>query len=215
MLGSVLKLAAATTLYLAGHSLLASRGAKRLVERRLGRRARNGLYRPLYSLVSIVGLVALAHYAAPLPDRDLYRAPRPWAGLLRAGQAAWIAYLLWGVAQLGLRRFLGLASLTAWLRNDTTVPREPEAQGPPVGADGQMRAAGPFRWSRHPMNFAQLAALWLNPRLTVRGLTFNLLVTLYTLLTSKNQEARLRDSHGPAYDAYRRQVPHYLLPGPN
>lgn len=117
-----------------------------------------------------------------------------------------------GMKQIGLGRFLGVSSFWRWLRGAADVPREPEAQGPALGDDGRLRVAGPFRFSRHPLNFAQLCVFWLSPRMTTGGLTFTTLVTLYTLFASRNEETRLRDAYGEDYADYQAGGAGYLVP---
>ncbi len=115
---NVLRVEGATALYLGVHSLLAGRGAKRITERVLGRRARNGWYRAFYAATATAGLAALLRLLARESGRDVYRVPHPWALGMRVGQAASLAYIAAGVAQIGLRRFLGVSSLAArrWCR---------------------------------------------------------------------------------------------------
>lgn len=74
---NIVRTAGATALYLGVHSLLAGRGAKRVAERLLGGRGRNGLYRVLYSVSATAGLVALLRGIARAPGPDVYRVPRP------------------------------------------------------------------------------------------------------------------------------------------
>lgn len=192
---NVWRVGGATALYLGIHSLLAGRGVKKAAERLLGGRRRNGLYRASYTVISVAGLAALLRLLAWEPGRDVYRVPRPWALGMRIGQAASFVYMAAGVGRIGLRRFLGVSSLAAWLKGTADVPREPEAQGPALDDEGRLRVAGPFRSSRHPMNFAQLCLLWLSPRMTTGGLAFTTIVTLYTIITSRNEETRLREAY--------------------
>jgi len=82
---SLWRLAAATALFLGVHSLLASRLAKEAAARLLGERHRNGFYRLSYQVLAILSFGALGLHAARLPDRTLYQARGPIAGLLRLG----------------------------------------------------------------------------------------------------------------------------------
>ncbi len=208
------QLAAATALFLGTHSLLASRQAKGAAARLLGERRRNGFYRLFYHAFALLSFGALGLYAARLPDRELYRASGPVVGLLRLGQAVSLLQMVGGVREIGFRRFAGFHSLAALLRGDAEVPDAPEAQGPGADDEGRLRTGGPFRCSRHALNFWILPLFWLMPRMTARLLLFNALLTLYTFPASRHEAARLRVAYGEEYAAYEAGGPPFLIPWP-
>lgn len=194
------------------HSLLASRRAKDAVARIAGPRSRDGLYRLAYNAQSLVTVAWAARLLARLPDREIYRAGPPWSWLLRAGQAGSLGVLLSGVRVVGVLEFAGLAPFWRVLTGEESRP-EPEAQGPPVGADGEMDASGAFRFTRHPGNLGAMGFFLLWPRMTVNRATLAALVTLYVVLGSRHEERRLRMVYGEAFERYRRRVP-FLIPRP-
>jgi protein-S-isoprenylcysteine O-methyltransferase Ste14 len=209
--GSAARVAAATAAFALVHSTLASRRAKSVVRRAVGDRTRDGWYRLFYNAQAIATAGAVAAYARRLPDRPLYQLRGPAAALLRLGQLAGLVVGAAAVRQVGLSRMAGATSLAAWVRGRSTVPSEPEAQGPAPDSSGRLRAAGPFAWSRHPLNLAPLPVLWLNPRMTVNLAAFNVAATLYLVAGSRHEEARLAAAYGDAYETYRRSgVPFYL-----
>ena len=206
----MLKVATATAVFGLVHSVMASRTAKRVATQAFGERNRNGLYRVAYIAQSVATLGLLATYIRRQPSRELYRIEGPAAFLMHAVQAGAIVYATSAAAQVGFRRITGLESFLAWL-GDGPVPPEPEAQGPALDAEGRRHALGPFARSRHPLNFAPLPILWLWPRMTTSLLAFNTAATIYLVVGSLHEEARLRDAYGEDYDTYLNSgVPFYV-----
>jgi hypothetical protein len=194
------------------HSALASKPAKNLARQLAGPRYRDGLYRVAYNAKSVVLLAWTARNFLRLPDRELYRARPPLSWLLRAGQVASLGVLLSGVRVVGFLDFAGVTRLWGFLDGRDPGP-EPEAQGPPIGDEGEMAAAGAFRFTRHPGNLGALGFFVLLPRMTANRVVLAALVTFYVVLGSIHEEYRLRAAYGAAYERYRRSVP-FLVPRP-
>ena len=194
------------------HSLLASKRAKDLFARAAGARSRDGLYRVAYNAQSVATVALVAGWFARLPDRELYRARAPWSSLFRAGQAVSLGVLFSAVGVIGVLEFAGLAPLWRALTGGGSRP-EPEAQGPPIGPDGEIDASGTFRFSRHPSNLGAMVFFLLWPRMTVNRATLAALVAVYVVLGSAHEEQRLRAAYGEAFERYRRKVP-FLIPRP-
>ena len=194
------------------HSALASKQAKDLARRIVGPRYRDGLYRLAYNAQSVITLAWAARWFLRQPDRELYRATPPLSWLLRAGQVASLGVLFSGIRVVGLLDFAGLRPL--WGLGAGREPRpEPEAQGPPIGADGEMAAAGAFRFTRHPGNLGALGFFLLFPRMTANRAVLVALVALYVVVGSAHEEHRLRSAYGAPFERYRRKVP-FLIPRP-
>jgi len=79
----------------------------------------------------------------------------------------------------------------------------------PVG----FRAAGLYRWVRHPLMLGFLIAFWATPTMTVGHLFFASMVTAYIRFGTWMEERDLIAEHGERYLAYRRSVP-FLVPLP-
>jgi protein-S-isoprenylcysteine O-methyltransferase Ste14 len=158
----------------------------------------------------VILLAWAARHFLRLPDRELYRARPPLSWLLRAGQVASLGVLLSGVRVVGFLDFAGVTRLWSFLAGRDPGP-EPEAQGPPIGDEGEMAAAGAFRFTRHPGNLGALGFFVLLPRMTVNRAVLAALVTFYVVLGSMHEEYRLRVAYGAAYERYRRVVP-FLVP---
>src|ERR687898_2736123 len=192
------------------HSVLASKQAKNLARRVAGSRYRDGLYRSTYNVQSVVLLLWAARRFARLPDRELYRVSSPWSWVLRTSQVASLGVLLSGVRVMGILRFAGITPLWDFLRGKDIRP-EPEAQGPPIGADDEVVRSRAFRFTRHPGNLGALGFFLFLPRMTANRAVLVALVALYVVLGSMHEEYRLRAAYTAAYERYRRAVP-FLIP---
>jgi methanethiol S-methyltransferase len=195
------------------HSLFASKQAKDLARRVLGAQYRDGLYRVAYNVQAVVLLAWAARWFARLPDRELYRVRPPLSWLFRAGQAASLGVLFSGVRVIGIPEFAGVTPLWKLLTGKDVSP-EPEAQGPPLGAGGEVVKAGAFRFTRHPGNLGALGFFLFLPRITANRAALTALVALYVVLGSLHEEHRLRIAYGVAYERYRRTVP-FMIPRPS
>lgn len=210
MLKSAVKVFFVVALFGAAHSLLASRGAKETAARIAGGQARGGLYRLFYigqSFVSLAGAWALIR---PLPDRVLYDLRGLPGTLMRLVQASGLAYATWAAYEVGLARITGIRPGLEWLAGKRPVRPEPEAQGPRLEGTA-MRARGPFRFHRHPLNFAPLIVFWFNPIMKVKLLAFSLAASLYLYAGSFHEEWRLEAAYGQPYRDYQASgVPFYF-----
>jgi protein-S-isoprenylcysteine O-methyltransferase Ste14 len=117
-----------------------------------------------------------------------------------------------GVRTVGVLEFSGVLPLLRLLAGRESRP-EPEAQGPPLGTDGEMTTEGAFRFTRHPGNLGALGIFLLWPRMTVNRAVLAALVAVYVVLGSWHEERRLRLAYGAAFERYRRSVP-FLVPRP-
>ena len=207
------RVALVSVLWALVHSALASKQAKDLARRVAGPRYRDGLYRVVYNAQSVVSVAWAAWWFSRLPDRELYRARPPLSWLMRAGQLASLGVLLSGVRVVGVLDFAGLTRLWNLLAGVERGP-EPEAQGPPLGPDGEVEGRGAFRFTRHPGNLGALGFFLLLPRMTANRAVLVTLVALYVVLGSMHEERRLREAYGAAYERYRRSVP-FMLPRPS
>jgi methanethiol S-methyltransferase len=175
---SAAKIAGATAAFAVVHSLLASRAAKSAADRLMGERKRAALYRPFYLAQSLVTFGGLYAYSRTLPDKTLYEVRGSAARLMNLGQLGGLAYAVWAAKEVGTKDILGIREIQDLTHGKPDISPEPEAQGPaPDG--GEMRVQGPFRWSRHPLNFAPLPIFWLMPKMTVQLLAYNLTMTAY------------------------------------
>lgn len=204
--GSPTRVAAIVLGYALIHSLLASRQAKGAARHLLGARGRDGLYRILFNAQAVLLFAWAARAFVRLPDEALYRVRAPWSWAMYGAQLGGVGLMGWAASAVGIPRMTGLGPLAAHLRG-ARPEREPEAQGPLLGADGEMLVRGPFRFTRHPANWGPLVVVWLFPHMTVNRATLAVLSTAYLLLGSLHEEYRLLAAHRRPYERYRVRVP--------
>ena len=190
------------------HSALASRPAKSAAARLVGERNRNAFYRPFFHAQSVVTFGGLLLYIGRQPNREIWRVGTIPTIAFNAIRIAALGAMISAVRQIGLRRLLGVTGVKAWSSGVQEVPAEPEAQGPAL--DQARPVSGPFRYTRHPLNFLGLPLLWLAPRMTRNRLVFNLVASFYLYLGSWHEEHRLRLAYGEKYEEYRKQA-YFLL----
>ena len=200
-----------TVAFIVAKSLLASRQVKGAVERSLGARVRNGLYRPIYILFSAVGATLLVRRVYQGPHKVLYQLRPPFSWLLRAGQVACVLATMEATRVIG-PGFFGAPQLKAFLGRGTPEA-EPEAQGPALDADGELSSRTVFGITRHPNNWFPTSIFLLEPKMTDKRAAFCALVALHGLVSSVHEEYRLRKEYGDArYDRYTKQAPFLFGP---
>lgn len=183
------------------HSVLASRTAKSAAARVFGERNRNAFYRPFYIAQSVISFGGLIAYMGRLPNRTMWRTGPNWSVVFNLSRAAALVGMVSAARQIGISRLTGAAGVRDWKLGEA-VPPEPEAQGPAL--DNGSPISGPFRLSRHPLNFLGLPLIWLTPQMSRNRFVFNLVSTAYLLLGSWHEEHRLRLRYGEKYEAYKR-----------
>ncbi|MFC7513551.1 methyltransferase family protein [Herbaspirillum sp. GCM10030257] len=208
---TMLRITLATVAFAAVHSALATRTAKQATGKLIGNHRRDAGYRLVFVGQSVLGFAWLVTYAASLPKKTVYRITGPAALLMRLGQAAGALHLLSGLHAIGFTRWAGLRNFSAY-REGRPIPAGPVAQGPEIMDNGCLAAGGPFQSSRHPLNFSGIPLFWLTPHMTTRRLGFNIVSTVYFVLGSAHEEARLVDAYGDVYRAYRNKGMPFFWP---
>jgi protein-S-isoprenylcysteine O-methyltransferase Ste14 len=194
------------TLWAVAHSLTAGTTAKAWFRRVFGDRAYEGLYRPLYNIISTVTfLLFLAATAALIPEHALWSVPMPARlinyAVIALGMAG-LAYSLW---QTDIWQFAGLRQLANYLRG---APH-------PESADTFIDS-GAYAIVRHPLYLFSLLILWAIPDMSLRSAVLNLLVTAYFVVGSIFEERKLVAVFGEPYQRYQRRVPRLVpLPRPS
>jgi len=179
------------------HSLLADYHVKAWFRGRFGDRAYRG-YRLGYNLFATLSFIPVFLAYWTLPDRYLWSAPESWHWILLGIQAVGLVGLIVAVFHTRVGEFVGISQLTPGYDPDRSE---------------SMRITGLYCVVRHPIYFFGLVLVWFSPGISVNSLTIALLFTLYFYFGAIHEETSLRQEFGPAYDAYRRQVP-MLIPRP-
>ena len=127
-------------------------------------------------------------------------------------QFFFLLYLLYGARQIGFLKFAGVPNIVALATGQSFVPIEPEGQGPIQTSPDKMKITGPFRFSRHPLNFGMISIIWLMPRMTVNLAAFNVITTVYLIVGSVHEEKRFVETYGQAYVDYQRSEINFFVP---
>jgi protein-S-isoprenylcysteine O-methyltransferase Ste14 len=206
---TVAYVAGGTALFALTHSILATQWMKDRVEALFGRRVRDGLYRFVYNNVTYASLAVMVLAFSRLPDRVVYRVPRPWSLFMRVGQGIGVWLIADTNLRMGIGRFTGLSGLLEYL-SGSEPHREPPAQGPRLEDAASGSTRGAFSVSRHPNNLGPTLIVCLQPTMGVRLLTFALVGGLYSFFGSMLEERRVRAAYPGKYDVYRATTPFFF-----
>jgi hypothetical protein len=206
---TVAVVACGTALFAVIHSLLATNWMKQTVEALVGSRARDGLYRFAYNNITYASIGAMLLAFKGLPDRVVYRVPRPWSFVLRLGQLVGLWLIADTNLRMGVGRFTGMSGMWQFISGEQTL-REDPAQGPRLDDSTGKATSGAFRVSRHPNNLGPTLIVCLQPTMTMRLLTFAILGSLYSYFGSMLEERRVRAAYPEQYDAYKRRTPFFF-----
>lgn len=204
----MLPIALATFAFGVWHSLLCARIVKNAVQTLVDERAGRGFYRLSFNIQSLFTAGALVWFVVSRPQRVVYHSPLPFRFANWLAQAACLGVAIWSVKELGPKRFLGIQGAQDVLNGAEPIA-EPETQTPHFDEESFVDEAperGPYRWSRHPLEWAPLGLLWLTPTLKTNWLAFNLAATIYMVLGAWHEERLLENRGGDGFRAYRERV---------
>lgn len=183
-------------LFCALHSILASLGWKKTMQRLMGRHFR--LYRLYYTLFAFLTLGLLIWYHTVIESPLLFT-PLWWPKILGIGIG------IGGLVIMGIcirKYFMHLSGLKSLYLNDEQ-------------AANQLQISGIHRYVRHPLYSGTFLAIWgawlYYPVLSL--FIANSVITVYTLLAIEWEEQKLIKEFGDSYIQYRKQVPK-LIPNP-
>jgi len=187
------QIVSATVAFALWHSLLCSLPAKQRLTPLLQKRGVT--YRLFFMVQSAVTFGALLGLIFTRPTRTIYRFTGALKLLFLGLQALCAIVCAWSVLSLSPKRFF-------FGRGEV----EPEAQGPELTGEGKIEVSGPFRWSRHALEWFPILTLFFTPHLKTNWLAFNLLGAIYSVVGAIHEEKRLDERGGAAYARYKKQV---------
>lgn len=178
-------LAIAWALYFCLHSLLAATPVKAAVAARLPRLA--PAYRLVYNGVALAALLPVLWLQWQLSGAPLFEPSTAVRLACDVAAAAAVAAFFWTLRWYDMRAFTGLR------------------------AEAGDRATGftlsPLhRHVRHPWYFLALVIVWTRP-MDAAWLVTSIAITLYLVVGSHLEDAKLVDTFGEAYRRYRERVP--------
>jgi protein-S-isoprenylcysteine O-methyltransferase Ste14 len=178
------------TLFAVQHSVMARPEFKRLWTRLVPQ----PVERSTYVLLSSLALLLLFH------------AWEPMGGVIWDVQDSWLRRAMYGLFAGGWLLVLaatflinhfdlfGLRQVWLYARR---IPYRPPTFATP----------GLYRYVRHPLYVGWLLTFWAAPTMTAAHLLFAAATTAYILIAIHFEERDLVAMHGPAYEAYRQEVP--------
>jgi protein-S-isoprenylcysteine O-methyltransferase Ste14 len=173
------------------HSLFARTGVKARVQQAVPAH----LERAVYSLVASVLFVVVCWWWQPVGGRA-WTLPGAWRWAGYAAQAAGIIITIAGARALDVLELAGVRQVL------------PRAGRPP-----RLEVGGVYGFVRHPLYFAWALLVFGAPDMTMTRLSFALVSTAYLAVAIPFEERGLRETFGPAYASYQRQVRWRMFPG--
>ncbi|MDE3039366.1 MAG: isoprenylcysteine carboxylmethyltransferase family protein [Nitrospirota bacterium] len=150
--------------------------------------------RSTYDLFSSVVLLLLFHFWQPMGG-VVWDVQEPiFRGVIYGLYAGGWLLLLLATFMLNHFDLFGMRQVWLYLRGR---PYRPLSFSTP----------GLYRYVRHPLYVGWLFTFWATPTMTAAHLVFAIATTTYILIAIQFEERDLIDTHGPAYEAYREQVP--------
>jgi protein-S-isoprenylcysteine O-methyltransferase Ste14 len=176
-------LAIAWVLYFCLHSLLAATPVKAMVAARLPRLA--PAYRLLYNGIALAALLPLLWLQWKLSGAPLFEASMPVRVACDLAALAAVATFVWTLRWYDMGAFSGLRA---------------------EASTGGFTLSPLHRHVRHPWYFLALVIVWTRP-MDAAWLVGATAITLYLVVGSYLEDAKLVDTFGPAYRRYLERVP--------
>ena len=178
------------------HSITAAFSTKRFVRKHIGEAAYDGLYRLGYNLfATITFLPVLYALAVFVPQTAVWNVPTPYSYAFLAIRWAGMIGLVVSLLQTDIWDFAGLRQAGRYFSGDDSIIPPPH-----------LVIEGTYAWVRHPLYLFSMMMIWFSPVMTLNGVIFNVLVTIYFWIGATYEEKRLEVEFGQDYVAYQQNV---------
>lgn len=179
---------ACTALYCILHTILADPDLMRPVYYRWW-------YRFFYVTQSVLLFIPLLLMFYILPSRPFFTPGVFMTAVLAVIWIAGMAFGLFAVRSYDNFSFLGISQLQKGLRGEQYIYERPK-----------LTRKGALAYVRHPYYSVSILLIWARP-MTYKDLYLNILLTVYFLLGTINEERKLRKEFGQEYLDYANDVP--------
>lgn len=176
------------TVYFVIHSVLADGWLMRRVYHRWW-------YRFFYVSQSCLLLVPVVYFFWKLPSEPFFEPNLPVRNILYIIWVSGFTFGLYAVRSYDNMSFLGLTQFRAGLRGEKV-----EYVKPKLTRNGALAVV------RHPYYFVSLVLIWSRPLLW-KDLWLNIVLTVYFLIGTLNEERKLKKEFGQEYLDYMKEVP--------
>jgi protein-S-isoprenylcysteine O-methyltransferase Ste14 len=184
--------AALFTAFALHHSILARPGAKALVTRAVSPHLERSLYVWIASLLFLAVMLGWR-----LVPGQVWRVTGPLAWLFYTAALAGVAITLRAAATFDVFELSGVR----------------QASGESPAASTEVIRDGIYGVVRHPIYLGWVLLVWGMPDMTMTRFSFAVISTAYLLIAIPFEERSLRESMGPAYAEYSRDVRWRVIPG--
>ncbi len=179
------------------HSITAAFSTKHFVRKHIGEAAYDGLYRLGYNLfATITFLPVLYVLAVYVPTTAVWNIPTPYNYAFLAIRWTGMIGLVVSVLQTDIWDFAGLRQAARYFSSDDSMI-------PP----SHLVVTGTYAWVRHPIYTFSMMMIWFSPIMTLNGLIFNVLMSIYFWIGATHEEKRLEIEFGQEYVEYKKNVP--------
>lgn len=152
-------------------------------------------YRFFYVVQSVVFFVPAFYFYQNAPAEPFFQPDVAVKNILYIIWVSAIAFGLYAVRSYDNQSFLGISQLKAKIRGEKVVYKKPE-----------LTRKGALSVVRHPYYTAALVLLWSRP-LSIKDLYVNIILTIYFLIGTMNEERKLKKEFGREYLDYMKEVP--------